>query len=785
MGNKKIPLIVRNFFIKLWPIIFIFIVWIIFSSPYFLKNLAPFPSTYLVNFFSPWTSYPELAGPVKNNAMSDVINQIYPWKNFAIEELKGGQIPLWNPYSFSGTPHLANYQSAVLSPFNLLFLILPFIEAWSFLILLAPLLAGLFMYLFTRSINASRTGSLISSISFMFCGFITTWLSYGTLSYAILYLPLSLFAIEKFYKTIKIRYLILLSLTIPLSFFSGHFQISLYFFLTTLGYSIYKFIVQRNISLFILSTFSIFTGILLSLPQILPSVEAYFQSLRSTIFQKGEIIPWSYVPTLIAPDIFGNPVTRNDWFGHYAEWNTYIGIIPLFLALYSIMSTKKVQTFFLFFCGISSLLFAFETPFITNLLVDSRTPVLSTSALSRVVAIFCFSFAGLSAVGFDALADDLKSQKYKKLFIFLGLFVLVFLSLWSVIIFRFFIPLDKIIIARQNFIFPSLIFLSFSAILILSTIFKNKKILFTVLFLITIINAIDLLRFSSKWQPFDPKKLIYPDVSISNELRKISGYDRVFSNLGGEATIFYGLSSLEGYDAVYLKRYGEFISSVTGGYLMSPERSAVNFPKNSPNSFKIMNLLGVKYIVHKIADYQKHWTFPIWKYKEQLSLIYDDGKFQIFENKSSLPRAFIVGLYGVTEDDKEIIETIVNSNFKISEKIVLEKDPEVTQQATVSAKADILEYTSTSVRIRSQSDKDAILFLSDSFYPGWKGYVDGVQDEVLRANYSFRALVVPEGEHLIEFRYQPDSLRYGLYAFGGGIITLVLLGFILRKKYLF
>src|SRR3989344_7176291 len=116
----------KKFFLKFWPIIFIFIIWFIFTSPYFLNNKVPFASTYQVNFFAPWSTYSEFWGPVKNNAMPDVITQIYPWKHFTIETLKNGQIPLWNPYSFSGTPHLANYQSAVLSPFNILFFIFSF-----------------------------------------------------------------------------------------------------------------------------------------------------------------------------------------------------------------------------------------------------------------------------------------------------------------------------------------------------------------------------------------------------------------------------------------------------------------------------------------------------------------------------------------------------------------------------------------------------------------------------------------------------------------------------------
>ncbi|MDP2585772.1 MAG: hypothetical protein Q8P29_02750, partial [Candidatus Levybacteria bacterium] len=138
----------KNKILNYWPIIFIFIIWFIFANPYFLRNKVPFPSNYQVNNFAPWSTNSKFWGPVKNSAMPDIITQIYPWRHLAISAWKQGQIPLWNPYTFSGNPLLANYQSAALSPFNILFFILPFVDAWSILVLLQPLLASLFMYFF-------------------------------------------------------------------------------------------------------------------------------------------------------------------------------------------------------------------------------------------------------------------------------------------------------------------------------------------------------------------------------------------------------------------------------------------------------------------------------------------------------------------------------------------------------------------------------------------------------------------------------------------------------------
>src|SRR3990172_2288878 len=248
-----------------YPVLFLVLLWFVFSFPFFLQNKAPYPANYQVTTFPPWSAYPEFGRHVKNDAMPDILVQIYPWRHLSIEGYKNGEIALWNPYSFSGTTHLANYQSAVLSPLNVLFFIFDFKNAWSILVLLQPLLASLFTYLFLRTLKISREGSLVGGISFMFCGFITTWMEYATLGY----------------------------------------------------------------------------GLLFSMPQILPSIEVYSQSLRSDLFQKIETIPLNYIPTFVAPDIFGNPVTRNAWFGHYAEWNAYTGALPLFLALFALIKRRK------------------------------------------------------------------------------------------------------------------------------------------------------------------------------------------------------------------------------------------------------------------------------------------------------------------------------------------------------------------------------------------------------------------------------------------------------------
>lgn len=779
--TAKVIYIIQRF----WPAIFIFLLWFTFSSPYFLKGRVPFPSTYQVNNFAPWDAYPELRGPVKNGAMPDIITQIYPWKYFTISTYKKGELPLWNPYSFGGTPHLANYQSAVLSPFNLLFFLLPFVDAWSVLILLQPLLAGIAMYCLLRRFFVSQMGSLISAIAFMFCGFITVWMDYGTLGYAILFLPMALYGIESFYQTKKLAYIFLIAAAFPLSFFSGHFQISIYFAIAVSLYWVYTCFQKKQRREQIIILFSILSGLLMTLPQVLPSMELYTQSLRSGIFQKIESIPWMYLPTLLAPDFFGNPVTRNDWFGHYAEWNAYIGVLPIMLSIYA-MRKRNSQKIFFFFVGLIALILTFPTPLV-DMLIALHIPVLSTSSLSRIIVLYSFSFAILAGFGFDDLFADIKTHTLKPIFIWIGSFLLLFLLLWMWIFGKFILPIDKILIAKQNLILPTAIFVEVIVAISLSLLLQSslkKKLLSFVGIILLLTVTFDMWRFATKWQPFDPKNLVFTRVPVSAYLEKISGFERVIGNFGGEAAVYYGLPSLGGYDPLYIDRYGTFIASLGTGKIHSAERSVVTFDSHSSAVPRAINLLNVRYIVHKTSDDFVPWTFPYWDYpSNQFRTIYADPSYKILENTATYPHAFLVNSYQVIPNEGKNFSTLFDNRLDLRHQIVLEKDPHIAiSQAINSGKVTITEFKPNLMELTVGTDRPSLLFTSDPYYAGWRAYVDKKNTPILRADYAFRAIAIPAGHHAVQFIYKPRSFIYGCMGFVVGIVSLLFMYVKVREQ---
>src|SRR3989338_6000448 len=139
----------------------------------------PFPSDALVGLYHPFRdlyqrSFPN-GVPFKNFLLTDPVLQTYPWREFAIDEIKHGRLPLWNPYTFSGTPLFANIQSAVLNPFNIFLFIFPFLVGWVILIVLQPLLGGLFFFLYARKLNLHPLAAIFGGVSWVMGGFFLDW----------------------------------------------------------------------------------------------------------------------------------------------------------------------------------------------------------------------------------------------------------------------------------------------------------------------------------------------------------------------------------------------------------------------------------------------------------------------------------------------------------------------------------------------------------------------------------------------------------------------------------
>jgi hypothetical protein len=143
----------------------------------------------------------------------------------------------------------------------------------------------------------------------------------------------------------------------------------------------------------------------------------------------------------------------------------------------------------------------------------------------------------------------------------------------------------------------------------------------------------------------------------------------------------------------------------------------------------------------------------------------------MYRNPSVMPRAFMVPKGKVVQGPEAAKAVLFSTDFDPSRAAILYKAPGIRLTAdSLSSNVNIERYSANEVVIKTKADHDALLVLSDTYYPGWKAYVDGMEHEILQANVCQRAVVVPSGEHVVRFEFESTTARAG---FGIALVSLV------------
>lgn len=781
---------------KLLSLLVISIIVLSFFKSTFLHQFLPIPSDTIVGLYYPFRDIYAATNPngvpFKNFLITDPIRQQYPWRSLAIELEKKSQLPLWDPYSFAGSPLLANGQSAPLYPLNVLFFILPFSTAWTILIILEPLLGGIFLYLYLKNLRLHAIPSLVGSVAFAFSGFFVSWLEWNTVVQVAVWLPLLLLSIDKISssfrgqkipnKNLKVkRYIVwavILVFSVCSAFFAGHLQTFFYLFLITNAYFLCRWITSgRDKKLLLVYILLTTCYILLTAVQWIPLLQFINLSARNidqNWHQVGWFIPWQNLLQFIAPDFFGNPATGNYWgIWNYAEFVGYVGIIPLLFSLFALFFRHDKKTLFFGTLFFLSLIFALPTlfaqlPFIFSL------PFLSTAQPTRLLIVADFSLAVLSALGLDyflypSLRDSEKPShanakktvgfaqaERMKIFYPLGFLLLVFVGIWVVVLFNgklHIISLENVSITKHNIYVPTVLF-SLSCLLVVgSLIFASKKRLFLLLascFLL--LTIFDIYRFAAKFETFAPVQYLYPDTKITAFLQSHLGLSRIMTTddriLPPNFSAMYHLQSVDGYDPLYLLEYGELIAA------SERKRPDITPPFGfhriiTPHNYdsKIMDLLGVKYVM-SLSDIND----------PKLQKVFQDGQTRIYENSAAFPRAIFVGNMRIVFDKQAAMNELLNPEFSPATTAIVTCPNCNTLskvQNSFNGPAKITHYTENSVTLNTDIPQDTFLVLFDQYYPTWHATVDGLETTMYQTDFSFRGIVVPKGKHAVVFQ---DSL---------------------------
>ena len=351
--------------------------------------------------------------------------------------------------------------------------------------------------------------------------------------------------------------------------------------------------------------------------------------------------------------------------------------------------------------------------------------------------------------------------------------------------------------ALRSFIFIVIAFVS----LFLFAKDKLKKEIIVIV-IIGIASVIDLWQVDKRYISNDNYKKTYEleiqstpaletikaDVEAKN-IKHYRVYNMAVNTFNDASTSFY-VPSIGGYHGAKLQRYQDIISF----HLTNP-----NYVQKDLND---TSLLKTNQIRQFFYTYQQQIKCPNLQVLNMLDTKYfilpvgQEGGTAI-ENPEACGAAwFVENIKIVNTADEEILAL---NDFDPQHTAILNKDfasqlqnkdfSNADQQATITLQESPNKNPDLKI-YKTKSTTAQLCVFSEIYYKdGWKAYIDGKETPILRANYVLRALEVPAGEHTIELRCEPDTLKtFNIINLIGSILIVVFLigaialPFIKKKK---
>ena len=237
------------------------------------------------------------------------------------------------------------------------------------------------------------------------------------------------------------------------------------------------------------------------------------------------------------------------------------------------------------------------------------------------------------------------------------------------------------------------------------------------------------------------------------------------ANVFNDARTSYFHKSIGGYHGAKMRRYQEFIDTLLGptvDYAMQlASRDRAQF-ENFVKSSQALNMLNTKHIIL--------------------------GPTEPYVNLNTFGNAWFVNKFVIVENADQEISSL-NKN-DLSKTAIINKNkfedymaklPKDQIYAEDSSAIVLTEYKPNHITYEARAFRDRLAVFSEIYYPkGWQAYIDGQPAEHINADYILRAMVIPQGDHRIEFKFDPASVRVGkiIAAVASSLILLALLAFV-------
>jgi hypothetical protein len=189
--------------------------------------------------------------------------------------------------------------------------------------------------------------------------------------------------------------------------------------------------------------------------------------------------------------------------------------------------------------------------------------------------------------------------------------------------------------------------------------------------------------------------------------------------------------------------------------------------------------IGVKYIIleKSVFDKRKDEYNVLVNPQNGLKVCYEDRAATILKSPAPTSRAYFSSSYksypSGPVSEEAIIQFFRNNERYIAQVTLLEGPSlennifgdELIKRDTIATQIPVTvsKYESNYVQLEVDAPSSGVVVLKDSYYPGWRAYINNTEAPIMRANGMVRAVIIDRsGKYVVEFKYLPNSFIYGV-----------------------
>ncbi len=644
----------------------------------------------------------------------DLYLLFYPKKLLFANAVRGGTLPLWDPTTNGGQPYLVEPANYAFHPINVLYLILPTIDAFNWMIVLNVLAAALFSYWAARTIGLRTEGAFVAAVVYAFSGFTLSTLNLFPWFLGLVWVPLAIGLLHRAIRDDRSIAPPAIAAAMPL--YSGAAEVAAILCFTMI---VWAWVMRGPKGLKRALVTVAFSAGLAALPT-LPATSVIAQSSRHTSLSYQVFSSWSVhpfrLPELIVPQFFGSLDTFEErgYWGRAYEFSGFPYILSLYFGIPALVlaglgmfartdeSEAPRRTLGAIAC-VAFLLslgkwlpwfhLLYQLPFVATF----RYPV-------KAIGAAIFPIAILAGCGVAHLTRKIAASAV----IGLSAVALASIALAPV-------PLTR---GLAHVVIVSI------ALFVAAFLPRRREQA------IAAIVALDLVIAGASVNSFASRSF-YDEPPIARTVRSLVGNGR-----------FYAAST----PMVLHAPTNERIWRARWHLALLSDYSAATF--------------GIPVIFH--IDYDGLAPLAIARISEAMNRLPWPQRIQLMNTAnvsvfSAGERLTLSNVEEVASQRDEKLHLYVNHGASAARFV----------GPCNAERADLLRRTMNSVTYEVVAPCAGTLHLSETFYDGWQTTIDGRETRAYRSRYAYSAVPVPAGRHIIERRYFPPRL------IAGAVITIL------------